>query len=148
STGSVTGIAGPVDLDVFNGSSAELAAFAATGRAPTGERPRDTPLREGDAGPGVAEIQTRLKAKGFNPGPADGVFGPKTRAAVIAFQRAARLVVAGIVGPQTLAALRACPRPPPAKRRSSRHLESERSQSKVSGRERMSTESPLPSQSD
>jgi len=107
STGSVTGIAGPVDLDVFNGSFADLAAFVATGRAPAGERPRDTLLREGDVGPGVVEIQTRLKAKGLDPGAADGVFGPKTRAAVITFQRAAHLVVDGIVGPQTLAALRA-----------------------------------------
>ena len=103
----MTGIAGPVDLDVFNGSFADLAAFVATGRAPAGERPRDTLLREGDVGPGVVEIQTRLKAKGLDPGAADGVFGPKTRAAVITFQRAAHLVVDGIVGPQTLAALRA-----------------------------------------
>jgi lysozyme len=106
-SGNVNGIAGAVDLDLFNGSPKDLAAFVATGRVPAGGRPRGTFLREGDAGPGVAEIQTRLKAKGFDPGPADGVFGPQTRTAVIAFQRAANLVVDGIVGPQTLAALRA-----------------------------------------
>ncbi|HWT25614.1 MAG TPA: NlpC/P60 family protein, partial [Solirubrobacteraceae bacterium] len=37
--------------------------------------------------------------------PADGVFGPQTRAAVIAFQREKGLEVDGVVGPQTLAAL-------------------------------------------
>ena len=36
---------------------------------------------------------------------ADGVYGPKTRAAVKRFQRAHGLTVDGIVGPQTLAAL-------------------------------------------
>jgi peptidoglycan hydrolase-like protein with peptidoglycan-binding domain len=36
---------------------------------------------------------------------ADGVYGPQTRAAVVAYQRAHALTVDGIVGPQTLGAL-------------------------------------------
>ena len=35
----------------------------------------------------VEAIQKRLKALGFNPGTADGVFGSQTRAAVVAFQK-------------------------------------------------------------
>jgi hypothetical protein len=52
------------------------------------------------------EIQTALSELGFNPGPLDGIFGPRTRAAVKAFQRSARLVADGIVGPKTRAAMR------------------------------------------
>jgi peptidoglycan hydrolase-like protein with peptidoglycan-binding domain len=67
---------------------------------------KPTPRLQGDTGPDVTEIQNALRAKGFNPGPADGVFGPGTKAAVIAFQEANGLVVDGIVGPLTLNKLR------------------------------------------
>jgi uncharacterized protein (TIGR02594 family) len=53
----------------------------------------------------VLELQTALAAAGFNPGPHDGVTGPLTRAAILAFQRARGLEVDGIVGPKTRAAL-------------------------------------------
>ncbi len=58
-------------------------------------------LREGSRGPAVTDLQNKLKAAGFNPGGVDGVFGPKTKAAVVAFQRAQGITVDGIVGPQT-----------------------------------------------
>jgi uncharacterized protein (TIGR02594 family) len=51
------------------------------------------------------EIQLALQAKGFDPGPIDGVRGRMTIAAVKAFQAANNLVVDGIVGPRTSAAL-------------------------------------------
>lgn len=55
----------------------------------------------------VAEIQRALLARGYDLGPAgaDGDAGPKTIAAVSAFQRAAGLVPDGIAGPLTIKAL-------------------------------------------
>lgn len=55
----------------------------------------------------VLDIQQRLTALGYNPGPLDGVWGPTTRKAVIAFQTAKKLSPDGVVGPKTLAALNA-----------------------------------------
>jgi len=57
----------------------------------------------------IKEIQTRLKAHGFNPGPIDGDFGPKTKAAVIAFKVSKGLAARDYVGPITLAELRKAP---------------------------------------
>lgn len=65
------------------------------------------PLSQGAVGPQVAAVQQLLQAKGFDVGPIDGIFGPQTQAAVMAFQEANGLLVNGVVGPQTLAALRA-----------------------------------------
>lgn len=45
-------------------------------------------LTKGSKGSQVEELQTLLKNKGFNPGPVDGSFGPKTLAAVMAFKHA------------------------------------------------------------
>jgi putative chitinase len=64
-------------------------------------------------------IQRALVALGFDPGPVDGLPGPKTRAAVLAFQRSRGLATDGIVGPQTIRALQAGladGKPPPAQR--------------------------------
>lgn len=55
----------------------------------------------------VLDIQTALAVMGYDPGPLDGKEGPKTRAAVRAFQSDRGLVVDGAVGPQTAKALRA-----------------------------------------
>ncbi|MBV9825477.1 MAG: peptidoglycan-binding protein [Alphaproteobacteria bacterium] len=62
-------------------------------------------LATGSSGPDVREVQKALNTRahsGLNP---DGVFGPLTRAAVIAFQRANGLQVDGVVGAQTRHAL-------------------------------------------
>jgi localization factor PodJL len=50
-------------------------------------------------------IQERLSERGFDPGPADGHPGPKTREAVIAFQREQGVPATGEIGPDILAAL-------------------------------------------
>ncbi len=58
-------------------------------------------LRRGVLGPAVEALQQRLKDLGFDPGPSDGDFGPRTEAAVRAFQANAQIDVDGVVGPQT-----------------------------------------------
>ena len=58
-------------------------------------------LRKGSSGDDVATLQKRLAAVGFDPGGADGIFGPKTEAALKAFQEANGLAVDGIAGPAT-----------------------------------------------
>ena len=67
--------------------------------------PNSPTLKTGDNNNDVATLQTRLNELGYNCGEVDGVFGAKTRAAVIAFQKANNLSVDGVVGPQTWAAL-------------------------------------------
>lgn len=51
------------------------------------------------------DVQRRLAARGFDPGPLDGVRGRRTIAAVRLFQASAGLVADGIAGPLTQAAL-------------------------------------------
>lgn len=63
-------------------------------------------LQRGSRRPAVEELQLKLNAAGANPRLAvDGIFGPKTEAAVIAFQEANSLTNDGIVGAGTWAAL-------------------------------------------
>lgn len=62
-------------------------------------------LRRGGKGDRVSELQNRLVAAGHDVGSVDGDFGPRTRAAVMALQRAAGLKPDGIVGPATVALL-------------------------------------------
>ncbi len=50
----------------------------------------------------VRRVQTRLAALGFDPGPIDGVRGPRTDAAIVAFKRAMGLRARAYVGPITL----------------------------------------------
>jgi hypothetical protein len=55
--------------------------------------------------PVVTELQQALSSAGYDPGPADGKFGRRTEAAVIAFQQANGLSADGVVGPETASAL-------------------------------------------
>lgn len=61
----------------------------------------------------VENTQRQLASLGLDPGPIDGDMGPKTRAAVVAFQRANGLNADGIIGPRTIAALRQATAPAP-----------------------------------
>jgi putative chitinase len=74
-------------------------------------------LKEGSSSRDVTELQTRLQLRGFSTGAIDGVFGPGTEAAVLAFQNSEGLVPDGEVGARTAQALGFTPAdvpPPPA----------------------------------
>ncbi|CFX91818.1 3D domain [Syntrophomonas zehnderi OL-4] len=60
----------------------------------------------GSRGTEVETVQKALNSQGYWCGNVDGIFGPKTYAAVTKFQKDKGLVVDGIVGPKTKAALR------------------------------------------
>ncbi len=62
-------------------------------------------MQIGDKGAKILELQQRLAAAGFDPGPADAVFGPRTRQAVEILQRCCGLDVDGIAGQQVQDAL-------------------------------------------
>ncbi len=59
----------------------------------------------GSQGAEVEKIQTELKNRGYYSGNIDGIFGTKTKNAVMNFQRDNGLQVDGIVGEKTLSAL-------------------------------------------
>jgi peptidoglycan hydrolase-like protein with peptidoglycan-binding domain len=61
-------------------------------------------VRQGDRQHPVKTLQYLLRARGHNL-TVDGIFGPKTDAAVRAFQQPKGLAVYGIVGPNTWSAL-------------------------------------------
>lgn len=48
-------------------------------------------------------MQVRLRGLGYNPGPIDGIMGPRTRAALQRYQRDQGLLASGLLGPATRA---------------------------------------------
>ena len=88
---SVNGVPGPQTRD----------ALGALGRHDFGSRL----LRDGHVGWDVSITQFRLAWRGFPSGALDGVFGSRTTAAVIRFQRRLRLTADGVPGPATYRAL-------------------------------------------
>jgi peptidoglycan hydrolase-like protein with peptidoglycan-binding domain/DNA invertase Pin-like site-specific DNA recombinase len=53
----------------------------------------------------VRDVQRALRRLGWQPGPVDGLYGPRTKAAVIRYQTAAGLAADGVVGAGTRQAL-------------------------------------------
>jgi peptidoglycan hydrolase-like protein with peptidoglycan-binding domain len=106
STATVNGVSN-VDMNAYKGTVADFQAQATTGATANGGTADPEPtLTQGDTGPAVQTLQTRLNVWGANPSlTVDGDFGPLTLAAVKAFQTQQNLTVDGIVGPQTWAAL-------------------------------------------
>lgn len=69
-------------------------------------------LQRGHARWEVALLQVLLARTGIDTGPIDGIFGPKTEAAVKYFQQSRGLTVDGVVGPKTWTVLLQQPSPP------------------------------------
>src|SRR2546423_5966971 len=51
--------------------------------------------------PQIPGLQVALRAHGYDPGPIDGIVGPKTAGAVRAFQRRSGIHADGLAGPRT-----------------------------------------------
>jgi hypothetical protein len=68
-------------------------------------------MAKGARGEKVEGLQQALKRHGFQPGAADGIFGPKTERALKAFQQAAGLPPTGVADAQTMARLQQAPAP-------------------------------------
>ncbi|MBM3235922.1 peptidoglycan-binding protein [Candidatus Poribacteria bacterium] len=62
-------------------------------------------LKRDIEGEDVKRLQEELKALGYDPGPIDGKFGPRTEEAVKKFQKDKGLKEDGIVGPKTAEAI-------------------------------------------
>jgi Putative peptidoglycan binding domain len=63
------------------------------------ERAKDKMAAKSD--PDVRQAQMTLKEKGHDPGPIDGIMGPRTRSAVRSFQKAENLKVTGRLDSET-----------------------------------------------
>ncbi len=87
-----------------------LSGSAGTGTGTTGAgtasvQAPTTTLKPADTGAQVKTLQQALKSLGYTIGTIDGQYGPGTKSAVQAFQKAQGLGADGVVGPKTLAAL-------------------------------------------
>jgi hypothetical protein len=121
---------GPVDGLIGSGTRAAIRAFQAVRQIPiTGKiseellRELNTASLERTAPPSTSEssapaaptrvlfarVQDMLARSGHDPGPADGILGPKTRAAIRAFQAAKKIPVTGEVSAELLRELKIAP---------------------------------------
>jgi hypothetical protein len=110
----IDGIAGPRTLGALSATPSDALLPGAGYQQPAGSGH-------------VRALQRRLARLGFAAGPIDGRYGPLTTQAVDRFQHSRGLLIDGIVGAHTLAALRAVGRVRPiSAERRRRHLEPRR----------------------
>jgi lytic murein transglycosylase len=96
----------------YNAAESYALAIAHLADRLRGAGPFHTPWPTDDPGISRAErreLQERLNARGFDVGQVDGMMGPRTRAAIEAFQTAVGLPVDGRPGSRVLRALREKP---------------------------------------
>lgn len=105
SKGRLPGYDKNLDLDKAYITPDEWAMYA-RGEINTEPVKTDLPtLKKGDRNEYVRNWQMLLNLNGYNCGAADGIFGPKTEAAVKLWQKARGLVPDGIIGPKTWATI-------------------------------------------
>jgi peptidoglycan hydrolase-like protein with peptidoglycan-binding domain len=100
----VDGIVGPQTRRALNAKTPQLARGAGYGQL--------------GGSPQVRAIQRRLRALGHRPGPVDGLYGPRTQAAMERFQRAAGQPASGVLSRVTAVALARAGGDQPARRAS------------------------------
>lgn len=93
--------------DVLDRLMAEEGEVGVPTDQPASPGTSDPTLRSGSRGQAVERLQQALANLGFDPGSIDGIFGQRTRSAVVAFQKSRNLQADGVVGPKTWAALHA-----------------------------------------
>lgn len=103
SRGRLPGYNADLDLDKAYITAEEWLMYA-RGEIKTQANPFPT-LKKGDRNEYVRHWQMFLNLNGYACGNADGIFGPKTDAAVRKWQKAHGLVVDGIIGPKTWGSL-------------------------------------------
>ena len=86
-------------------NSGSTTSPSSSGTSRTGSSSSSGTLTLGSTGQAVKDVQTSLKQMGFYKGPINCKFGRQTQAAVIKFQHSKNLPADGVVGPKTRAAM-------------------------------------------
>lgn len=86
-------------------ASALAAGNQAQQRSEAGQPAQQSQAQSGQSSEVVKQAQEKLSATGHDAGPADGIVGAKTQAAVKQFQQSKGLEASGQLDSQTLAAL-------------------------------------------
>ena len=92
--------AGSSSTTSTNGSAGEPSSAPFTPIDVTGPH-----LEAGSDGDRVEQLQEALSALGIDPGPIDGIFGERTKAAVGAFQKAQGIAETGLADEETIRAI-------------------------------------------
>ena len=107
SKGSKTGYVAKKYVKITNGSggSSSSGSKKSSNKSSKSKGNSDGTCGPGDCGNAVKKVQQRLKKLGYDPGSADGDYGPGTKTAVKNFQKRNGLSVSGTVNKKTLTKL-------------------------------------------